>query len=54
MKRRSYKLFIEDILEAMDKIDRYIKGGTNENYLLFMGDNIFGYSYIWMFAFATK
>ncbi|MCD6554029.1 MAG: DUF86 domain-containing protein [Chloroflexi bacterium] len=26
--KRSYKLFVEDILEAMDKIERYTKGLT--------------------------
>jgi len=30
MKRRSYKLFVEDILNAMNKIERYIKGLTYE------------------------
>ena len=33
MKRRTYKLFVEDILEAMDKIERYIKGLTYETFV---------------------
>lgn len=30
MKKRTYKMFVEDILSAMDKISRYIKGFTFE------------------------
>lgn len=30
MKKRIHKIFVEDILEATDKIDRYIKGLTYE------------------------
>ena len=26
MKKRTYKMFVEDILESMNKIERYIKG----------------------------
>ncbi|PIU55555.1 MAG: hypothetical protein COS88_04240 [Chloroflexi bacterium CG07_land_8_20_14_0_80_51_10] len=33
MKRRTYKLFVEDVLEAMDKIERYIKGLTYETFV---------------------
>jgi len=33
MKRRTYQLFVEDILEAMDKIERYIKGLTYETFV---------------------
>lgn len=32
MKKRSYRMFIEDILEAMDKIERYIRGLTYETF----------------------
>jgi len=32
MKKRSYRMFIEDILEAMDKIGRYIKGLSYETF----------------------
>ncbi len=30
MKKRTNKMFVEDILDTMDKIDRYIKGLTYE------------------------
>ena len=30
MKRKNHKLFVEDILEAIDKIERYTKGLTYE------------------------
>ena len=30
MKKRTHKIFVEDILEAMNKIGRYIKGLTCE------------------------
>ena len=30
MKTKSYKLFVEDILEAMDKIERYVAGLSYE------------------------
>lgn len=33
MRRRTYQLFVEDILEAMDKIERYIKGLTYEMFV---------------------
>ncbi|MBL7073757.1 DUF86 domain-containing protein [candidate division KSB1 bacterium] len=33
MKRRTYKLFVEDIMEAMDKIERYIKGLAYETFV---------------------
>ena len=33
MKRRTYQLFVEDIVEAMDKIERYIKGLTYETFV---------------------
>lgn len=33
MKRRNNRLFIEDILEAMGKIKRYIKGLTYETFI---------------------
>ena len=33
MKRREYKLFIEDILEAMDKVERYIEGMNYEMFI---------------------
>ncbi len=32
MKKRSYRMFAGDILEAMDKIERYIKGLTYETF----------------------
>ncbi len=32
MRRKSYRMFIEDILQAMDKIDRYIKGLTYKEF----------------------
>lgn len=32
MKKRSYRMFVEDILEAMDKIERYIKGLSYETF----------------------
>lgn len=32
MKKRSYRMLIEDILEAMDKIERYIRGLTCETF----------------------
>jgi uncharacterized protein with HEPN domain len=32
MSERSYKLFVEDILEAMDKIDRYTEGLTSDSF----------------------
>jgi uncharacterized protein with HEPN domain len=33
MKRRDYKLFVEDALEAMNKIERYVKGLTYETFV---------------------
>ncbi len=33
MRRSNYKLFIEDILAAMDKIERYIEDLTYETFL---------------------
>lgn len=33
MTKRPYKIFFEDILEAMDKIDRYTKGFDKEMFL---------------------
>jgi len=33
MKKKDYKLFVEDILMAMDKIERYIKGLTYETFV---------------------
>jgi Uncharacterized conserved protein len=33
MKKRTYKLFVEDVLEAMDKIERYINGLTYETFV---------------------
>jgi uncharacterized protein with HEPN domain len=36
MSRRSARLLLEDILEAIDKIDRYVFGMTSE---LFQGDD---------------
>ena len=32
MKKRSYRMFAEDILEAMDKIGRYIQGLSYETF----------------------
>jgi uncharacterized protein with HEPN domain len=32
MKRETYKMFVEDMLEAMDKIDRYTKGLAYEKF----------------------
>jgi len=32
MKRNSYQLFLEDILEAMNKIERFIKGLTRDQF----------------------
>lgn len=32
MKKRTYKMFVEDMLEAMDKIDRYTKGLPYEKF----------------------
>lgn len=32
MKRNSYKLFVEDILESMNKIERYTKGSTYDKF----------------------
>jgi uncharacterized protein with HEPN domain len=32
MKRNSYRLFVEDMLEAMNKIERYIKGSTYDKF----------------------
>jgi len=31
--KRSYKLFVEDILESLDKIERYTKGLTFETFM---------------------
>jgi len=33
MKKRTYKMFVEDMLEAMDKIDRYTKGLPYEKFV---------------------
>jgi len=33
MKKRSPRMFIEDILEAMDRIERYIRGLTHETFV---------------------
>jgi len=33
MKKRSHRIFVEDILESMDKIERYIKGLSYEEFL---------------------
>jgi len=33
MKERSYRMFAEDILEAMDKIERYTRGLTYETFV---------------------
>jgi uncharacterized protein with HEPN domain len=33
MKKRTYKMFVEDMLEAMDKIDRYTKGLAYEKFV---------------------
>jgi len=33
MKRRNYKLFVEDIVDAMNKIERYIKDLTYETFI---------------------
>ena len=33
MKRRNYVVYIEDILESMDKIERYIKGLNFEKFI---------------------
>ncbi len=33
MKNRDYNIFIEDILEAMNKIERYIKGLKYEEFV---------------------
>ena len=33
MKRRNHKLFVEDIVDAMDKIERYIKDLTYETFV---------------------
>lgn len=33
MKKKDYKLFVEDILMAMNKIERYIKGLTYETFV---------------------
>ena len=33
MKRRNYVVYIEDILESMDKIERYIKGLNFETFI---------------------
>ena len=33
MKKRVYKMFVEDILEAMDKIERYIKDLRYEEFV---------------------
>jgi uncharacterized protein with HEPN domain len=30
MKKRTYKMFVEDMLEAMEKIERYVKGLSYE------------------------
>ena len=32
MKRNSYRLFLEDILEAINKIERYIKNLTHDQF----------------------
>jgi uncharacterized protein with HEPN domain len=32
MKKRTHKMFVEDMLEAMDKIDRYTKGLPYEKF----------------------
>ncbi len=31
--KRSYRLFVEDILESLDKIERYTKGLTFETFI---------------------
>jgi uncharacterized protein with HEPN domain len=33
MKRKTYKMFVEDILEVMDKIERYTKGLSYETFV---------------------
>ena len=33
MKERSYRMFAEDVLEAMDKIERYTRGLTYETFV---------------------
>ena len=33
MKRKNHKLFVEDVLEAIDKIERYTKGLTYETFV---------------------
>jgi len=33
MKKRTHKMFVEDMLEAMDKIDRYTKGLPYEKFV---------------------
>ncbi|MEE8358594.1 MAG: DUF86 domain-containing protein [Candidatus Hydrothermarchaeales archaeon] len=32
MKRRPYRLFVEDIIESMDKLDRYTNGLTHKTF----------------------
>lgn len=31
--KRSYRLFVEDILESVDKIERYVKGISYDNFV---------------------
>ena len=31
--KRSYRLFVEDILESVDKIERYVKGMSYDNFV---------------------
>jgi uncharacterized protein with HEPN domain len=33
MKRKNHKLFVEDMLEAIEKIERYIRGLTHETFV---------------------